>query len=113
MEENYEELEGKVVDFVRWNDEVVRARVIGVDPDIGLTLVREDDHNLFLVCLLREGSPQWKEHNYKRSDSGDKIFNSALSQIKEGIVNAQILINMQENSYASIGITQDDCAFGA
>ena len=83
---NYEELMGKVIDYPYKRDGEhikLKALVAAVDPDIGITIVEEEDHERYLVCLIMPSSPQWiKGMNIKRAKAtfdcvADMIVNNS------------------------------------
>ena len=90
--EDYEALEGKIIDYLNSNGKT-KGKVVGCDPDIGITIVAAGDPTNYLMCLQGPLSPLWpkekrKGFNKKRSKI---IFNAIVNQIKKGTCNFLIL----------------------
>ena len=61
MKRDYPELEGKVIKYVNPDfPEIKSALVVGVNYDIGITLVNAEDSSDYLCCLTGPASPRWK-----------------------------------------------------
>lgn len=82
--DKYEELEGKIIDC--YNEGIhKKGRVVGCDPDIGITIVDKDDPNDYLLCLIGPSSPLWIKNNEGYCKKRHKIlFEELVDQIKKG-----------------------------
>ena len=99
----YEKLEGKVIDFVYSDNEVVKGLVVGVDPDIGITIVQNDNHKYNLLCLIGPSSPRWEEH----WDPGPERFEFICDQIKKGFIDSN---DLRANPHTG-GVPAEYCSF--
>ena len=88
MKRDYPELEGKVIEYVNPDfPEIKSALVVGVNYDIGITLVNAEDKSDYLFCLTGPGAPRWKECDgteSERTEYHKKIFALVLKMIKAG-----------------------------
>ncbi len=118
---NYEELENIPVDFVEFKDstKVIKGKVVGCDPSVGVTVVYANNPKRYLLCLLGELAPQRKDKNH-RVGSFDKkgnlaTFNLLVKQIKAGVIindDLDTLIMKLYGGRCGNDPTLDDCAFG-
>ena len=79
-ERDYSELEGKIID-IEGIKSCSKGKVIGCDPDIGITIVDLDDPNHYLVCLVGPSSPN---HSGKYIEENRKMFDMMVEQIEHG-----------------------------
>lgn len=89
----YEKLEGKVVVYsdhklTEWNKKTCKARVVGLDPDVGATLVDSEDPDHYLICVRGPMSPSWKR--WEKSESPTKAESRERLQIYVGIMETLI-----------------------
>ncbi len=100
--EDYEKYEGKVVKAVRDDDETVfDALIVGLDFDIGFTIVDNNDKDNYLACLL--GDTVFKDDNFSKEDY--KIFfDEIVKQIKSGVIN---LDEMDELFNSLTGVSKE------
>ena len=47
----YEKLEGNIIDYIN-NNGTIKGKIIGCNPDIGITAVAEGDPNDYLICFV-------------------------------------------------------------
>ncbi len=111
---NYEELENKPVDYVWKSGKTFKGRVIGCDPDIGVTIVSAADKNHYLLCLVGVSSPQWKKYGFDKHIERNKlVFDELIKQIKEGTVHSNVGdIAYPKGTTSDRKPEMDDCAFG-
>jgi len=114
--DKYEKLEETIVDCRTAGGGKQKGLVVGVDPDIGITLVNTENHNEYITCLIGPGSPIWKKnYNKKRYRA---TFELIVRQLKEGRYNELEVDKMRENnfnSYHSVlaeGANFESCPFG-
>jgi len=88
MKRDYPELEGKVIKYVNPDfPEITSALVVGVNYDIGITLVNAEDTTDYLCCLTGPLSPQWERCMGTESEKREehkKLFAARLKMIKDG-----------------------------
>lgn len=95
---DYEKLEGKIVKY-RWGYlPQVKGLVVGVDRDIGITIVNAEDHEHYFLCLKGPSSPQWEKFRKRSRKSEEdyiseyyKWFDILVEQIKNGRCEPKIL----------------------
>lgn len=104
--DKYEKLEGKRVKYYYDKNDWVWGIVVNVDPDIGITVVREDDHKWNLVCLTGPSAPIWKSHMVVSSFTRD--FLMMLEEIEEGKLMGFLWSG--KNNYAG-GVPKEFCPF--
>ena len=115
--EDYEKLEGKIIDFV-YTDFIknkklkTQGKVIGCDPDIGITIVNANDPNHYLLCLTRPSSSLWCDDiNLERNEL---LFNELIKQIKKGKYIEEDIDNIMIQFEIRVGFkpTAENCPFG-
>ncbi len=109
-ERNYSELEGKIVYFPDTAEGAANGRVIGCDPDIGITIVDLVDDNRFLLCLLGDSAPQRKAGGYKKDTH--IIFPIIIRLIESGVIDYVPIHEVTFFGGSPAGPSQGDCAFG-
>ena len=79
--EEAEKLEGKVIDFT---DSIgtYKGRIVGCDPDVGITIVNDENTDEYLICLLCPSAPNYQ--NYYPQGVNRKLFDIIVSQLKQG-----------------------------
>lgn len=91
MKRDYPELEGKVIEYVNPDfPEIKSVLVVGVNYDIGITLVNAEDKTDYLYCLVGPLSPIWKKCDgpeSKKTADYKKLFPIRLKMIKDGKFN--------------------------
>ena len=83
MERDYEKLEGRVIN-VKTSGGPYFGRVIGCDPDIGITVVAVHNPNRYICCLIGPSAP-----NYPGRITPEKyriFFDSIVKQIEDGCI---------------------------
>lgn len=117
-EEDYSELEGMEI-IVKYVGPVglryERAKVVGCDYDIGITLMSLENEGLYLMCLEGPESPHGKELLSEKEEwekkqlleSYDKTFRQTVFMIWTGVYDSEAL------AYSDSGIlpSADTCAF--
>lgn len=103
--DKYEALEGRRVKYWRSDDRFVWAIVANIDPDVGITVVEEDDHKFNCLCLVGPSSSIWQKNwnrgNYK------KRFKTIHKQIKKGEINTR----QSGGNLYSDSVPQELCPF--
>jgi len=94
--ENYEELEGKIIDYSD-NSIIYKGKVIGCDPDIGITIINLNDPNNYLLCLIGPSSSLWD--NSFDLKLNKKTFKVIVNQIKNGKINIPAINKARKNNY--------------
>jgi len=102
----YEKLEGKVVDYTYCGD-TIPARVIGIDPDIGITLVSDAEPTENLLCATGPLSPLWRKHFSKQQYK--ESFKLLYKQIKSGRIDTSKVD--QGARQGCDYVSPDDCSF--
>ena len=118
MKTDYEELEGKEIDYVYKDGEKVKAKVVGCNYDIGISIVRSDNLSHHVVCFNGPMSPLWdKRHHY--ANEYDTMFVLAVRMIEKGTVFVKVLDDNRRQLghinplYLFDGPTPSMCPFGA
>jgi len=113
MEEiDYEELEGKEIDYILSNMKVIKAKVINCDPDIGITITSIDGTD-YLYCLHGPSSPLWNKRGkpYYR-----EAFENAINSIirSEELTTESIKNIIKKSGRLTLGrsnLSSATCAF--
>ena len=88
MKRDYPELEGKVIEYVNPDfPEIKSALVVGVNYDIGITIVNADNVNQYLSCTRGPSSPHWKGCRGTESakmEAYKEVFACKIKMIKAG-----------------------------
>lgn len=83
----YSHLEGKIIDFVDNRGDINKARVVGCDKDIGITIVDAEDKGKCIYCLQGPSSPNWSKSNDPlNKDQCGKIFERVVKMIETGVL---------------------------
>ena len=78
MKTDYQDLEGKYLDYVA-DDLTIRAKVIGADYHVGITVVALYNLNQHLICLNRKTHVKnWGKTKYR------KAFHAYIKAIQSG-----------------------------
>jgi hypothetical protein len=67
------------------------ALVAGCEYDIGIAIVRKDNHDFYLVCLNGASSPVWNERIKFNKEEYDEKFQKTVKQIQAGNVDEECL----------------------
>lgn len=108
--EDYSELEGKVIDFIHDNGELVKCKIVGCEYDIGITIVNAKDKEDYLLCVIGPSSSLGEAvvdfRGYR------KCFEYYIEQIKNGSID--IAAAILHTAYRNRGSKPDinNCAFG-
>jgi len=125
MKRDYPELEGKVIEYVNPDfPEIKSALVVGVNHDIGITLVDAEDTSEYLVCLIGPSSPLWERaiplHHPQRTETEEiktykKIFAFIIKMIKIGKWDGDKVNNFIETNSIRDGYQPSaaSCSFAA
>lgn len=89
--EDYLKLEGKDV-FVKAENETYEGTVALIDPDIGITIVHKDRPKDYLLCLIGNSSPKFKDGDQLKPEQTAQLFENIIEQISEGIVSMPYLV---------------------
>lgn len=97
----------KKISYISRNGNELTALVVGCDRDIGITIVKEDDHEHYLYCCIGPSSPIWEacweEENYFRD------YAMAAARIETGLFDCR----EQFAGKGNIGQSgADTCPFG-
>ena len=109
MEKDYSKLEGRIVYFPVTSRGAANGRVIGCDPDIGITITDLLDDNRYLLCLLGPLAPQRKTGNYYNNHV--QIFLVVVELIEKGTIDYSALYDLM-HGVKSGEPTVENCAFG-
>ncbi len=85
--DKYEALEGKRVKYWYSDERFVWAIVVNIDPDIGVTVVKESDREFNCLCYNGPLSPRWKT-DWSKEDYYES-FQDIYEQIEYGSVNLE------------------------
>ncbi len=113
---DYSKLEGKEITIITTkNGETVeyQAVVIGCDYDIGITIVKADDHNHYLFCLIGPSAPNFTDHPNALKEHKWYFFYK-VRKIKQGILSLieEDKLHKRFSSYIpSTGPTAESCPF--
>ena len=80
--ENYEQYEGKVIPYYIDGIKEHDAKVVLIDPDIGLTMVDSNNPETYLCCIVMPGSPKWSNLYNKRI--AFRNFKNVIKMIRKG-----------------------------
>ena len=112
MGRRYATLEGKEVDFTKWNGKTVKAKVTGSDWAIGLTL-QEVGTEAYLVCLHGRKSPYIKDVKHDR-----ELFAQSMAYVYDTIKASGTLktqkfldIFLAHGLFGGSGPSAETCAF--
>ncbi len=107
---NYDHLRGKVL-IVKNGLSTTKAMIVDADPDIGFTIVDEEDHDEYLQCLIGPVAfkAKWGKDHPDLEGFKDS-FNKLVADAKKGIY---VLPNFVEMLAKGVGTnpTSEDCAF--
>ena len=110
---DYEKLEGRVINYIRSDGTEVEGFVVGIEYDIGMTFVYNEDRNRYLGCLSGPSA----EPGLYIDDSDyleyDEFFENALLMIQDGFLDERILYDILSKHGASpgSGASPSTCAF--
>jgi len=78
----YEELEGKIVEYRDSNGETGKALIVGIDFDLGISMVNADRKEQNLVCVNGSSSPHGK--SFIDDEKYKKTFDFIVSMCEKG-----------------------------
>lgn len=105
--DKYEKLEGKRVKYWCSDSKFIWAIVVNIDPDVGITIVHEDDRTNNCLCYSGPLSPLWEE--YFSEENYRKDFQSVYEQIKKGEID---VLEDDDHCRAHDGsVPQEFCSF--
>ena len=113
MEEDYSKLEGKIITLNVGRGVVLKnVRVVGCDPDIGISLMNADTGE-YVLCSHGPMSPLLKPDvkNTRLVSHRQKLFKGIVAMIKTGTVCANTVVNINSGCRADGKPTAKDCAF--
>ena len=101
--ENYEQYEGKVIPYYIDGIKEHDAKVVLIDPDIGLTMVDSNNPETYLCCIILPSSPKWSPFYSKAVAKSN--FKTVSKMIRKGRYNTGTLGGVHFNPNAA------DCPF--
>jgi hypothetical protein len=112
--ENYEELEGKEVEYHLGNGEIITLVVLNCDYDIGMTLALKEDKTDNWICLNGKLSPARKD--FKGNGKLDmRLFNVlfpyCIEGIKKGKIEFKVYKSLQKSVHGEFYVGNLECAF--
>lgn len=106
MKTDYSELKGKEVNWVYFDGSEILGFVVGAIYRQGITLVRYDDENKYLLCMNYNGGDMPGRKSYRQ------VFHYIIKQIQNGQINAKDLKQFcSMNELETKRPTRDSCAF--
>lgn len=117
IKSDYSHLEGKEIIYKYEDFDGIReipSIVVGVDYDIGITIINAKDHEDYVMCLRGPSSPTFVEVEDWQT-AHDTLFYEYVRMIEEGVINEDIL----EDKLDDVGFAPGDeeptaasCPFG-
>lgn len=106
MKTDYSELAGEEVNYVYINGSETLGFVVNAIYKKGITIVRYDDENHFLICLNYNGKTKSGSRSYR------EIFYYLIKQIKNGQINYGNLFKFSRyKEESNSNPTASSCAF--
>jgi len=112
MERDYEKLEGRVIN-VKTSGGPYFGRVIGCDPDIGITVVDINNPNHYLCCLIGPSAPNCSSRTDPKRNR--LFFDRVVEWIENGCINNYEANKMYRKIFKKepgVDPTSETCAFG-
>jgi len=109
---DYSKYEGKVVgmEYVHSSDSIgyynAAGRVVGCDPDIGITIVGVFNKDKYLLCLNGPSSPQFKKKNGRKRHA-EVLFYAIVKMIHNGFIDQQEISRIKESLVRGIGMGRE------
>ena len=109
MPDDYSYLEGRKVKYVREDGSMSHGVVVGIDPDIGITIMKEGSKDHYLCCVR---SPLVMKAEDSRNIY-QQFFDLLVKEINEGVVR----VKEHDELLAVVGVRGGDapsaetCAF--
>jgi len=113
-EMDYEKLEGTTIDFTYHGIGGLiteKGLIVGCDPDIGISIVNNDDHDEYFYCLTGPSAPQYpKDYCNVKARA---IFDAVALQLKTGVITTDWIETAagRKPSIFDDSPTSEDCAF--
>ncbi len=111
---NYEELENIPFTYID-GDKSIEVKAVGIDFDIGITIVNAKDSKEYVLCILGPLAPQNKDKKEKYFLGYQKVFDFTIEQIKNGALIRETFIEMTNKATKRIPGYEpsiESCAFG-
>jgi len=107
--EDYEELEGKIVTWVRTDQIRHKCMIVGLNRAVGITIVDAKDTNQYLVCINGPVMPNGGDI----SDFTDynELFEVVIGSIAAGVIHADELLEYQISDNWGTGPDGSDCPY--
>jgi hypothetical protein len=97
---DYEHLEGKEIDYICGNSKL-RGLVVGVDRDIGITIVNAKNHEHFLTCVNGPSSGHVAYANDLIDiEAYNKVFDHSIEMLEQG----KFDIDLHFNTMSIVGL---------
>jgi len=110
---DYEELEGKIVDVINSSvEEHIQGHVVGIDYDIGITIVDANDHERYILCYT---GPAAEKFSVVRDFAiYNQLFNYTKNAIERGVIDLDELFYFTQKISVSTGRnpSKETCPFG-
>ena len=107
-----DELEGKIVEVRdRYGNLRDKGKVIGCDPDIGITVCSVQDPDTYHYCLIGPSSSIWKALDIGKEaiPTYQRCYTIAVRLLKEGTLRIGSLVSISETSGLA---SAETCPFG-
>lgn len=114
MQDQYEKLEGKEIIYTMGDDTLI-GKVVGIDYDIGITVVDKNDTDRYLICIPGPCSPHGTvEYPDYLFDSYDEEFFFSFEAIKDGVFDYDKLMEKAKDGmpFFAFGPSKETCPFG-
>ena len=114
---DYSKLEGKKIEYF-WGDNIREGLVVGVDFNIGITIVDANNHDNFILCLAGPLSPTREQFVTMTDKQYKNSFNYYIEAIKSGKLNMDEATDFYEKQVPlakltlwSLGPDAEGCSF--
>ena len=107
MKKDYKELEGVIIDL-EWRGKDYKAKVIGCNFDIGITIIDNDEPTRKFLCL---NGPSSKFYKSAGSDSYMAAFHAVIGMIYTGCYKMGLVDKLYLNNTGDIPGGMADCPY--
>ena len=113
-EDDYPELEGKIIDWVSSSGSVEKGVVVGCNLSVGITIVRVDDKDHYLCCLTGPVAPG--ECSYNEINEPEEMLSVLIEMIQKGVVHVSRIIEYVKDYNKVVdtrgtGASSERCAY--
>jgi len=88
---DYEKFEGRTIRFINYKGTEIIGHLVGVEYDIGITIVCDSDRDRYLSCLKGPSA----EPDFYANDSDylvyNELFENSLFMIKDGFFDERVI----------------------